>query len=135
LPASSQFGQERSLAIVGYGVGYVANEWPLEPRFADVPPARIVPALADEGIYLASESSFARVLRAHGQIVHRGRAKAPRAMRPPTTHIVSATNQAGRERQLRSLAFVVQRPTRFSNRPLQRIMCLMSNTRLGIFQG
>ena len=30
----------------------VANE----PRFADVPPARIVPALADEGIYLASES-------------------------------------------------------------------------------
>ena len=30
----------------------VANE----PRFADMPPARIVPALADEGIYLASES-------------------------------------------------------------------------------
>ena len=37
----------------------VANE----PRFADVPPARIVPKLADEGVYLASESSFARVLR------------------------------------------------------------------------
>jgi len=33
----------------------VANE----PRFADVPPARIVPKLADEGVYLASESSFA----------------------------------------------------------------------------
>ncbi len=30
-----------------------------EPRFADVPPARIVPALADEGIDLARESSFA----------------------------------------------------------------------------
>jgi putative transposase len=29
-----------------------------EPRFADTPPARIVPALADEGIYIASESSF-----------------------------------------------------------------------------
>ena len=29
----------------------VANE----PRFAETPPARIVPALADEGIYLASE--------------------------------------------------------------------------------
>jgi putative transposase len=29
----------------------VANE----PRFADTPPARIVPMLADEGIYLASE--------------------------------------------------------------------------------
>ena len=57
-----------------------------EPRFADVPPARIVPALADEGVYLASESTFARVLRAHGQSAHRGRAKAPKAMRPPTNH-------------------------------------------------
>ena len=28
----------------------VANE----PRFADVPPARIVPMLADEGVYLGS---------------------------------------------------------------------------------
>ena len=57
----------------------VANE----PRFADVPPARIVPALADEGVYLASESSFQRVLRAHGQTRHRGRAKAPRPQPPP----------------------------------------------------
>ncbi|GLC96476.1 hypothetical protein Tamer19_58850 [Cupriavidus sp. TA19] len=46
----------------------VANE----PRFADMPPARIVPMLADEGVYLASESSFGRVLRAHGQTRHRG---------------------------------------------------------------
>lgn len=67
----------------------VANE----PRFADVPPARIVPMLADEGIYLASESSFARVLRAHGQNARRGRAKAPRASRPPTTHIATAARQ------------------------------------------
>jgi len=64
-----------------------------EPRFADVPPARIVPALADEGIYLASESTFARVLRAHGQNAHRGRAKAPRVVRPPTTHIARAPRQ------------------------------------------
>jgi transposase InsO family protein len=64
-----------------------------EPRFADVPPARIVPALADEGIYLASESTFARVLRAHGQNAHRGRAKAPRAVRPPTTHIARAPRE------------------------------------------
>jgi transposase InsO family protein len=64
----------------------VANE----PRFAAVPPARIVPMLADEGVYLASESSFSRVLRAQGQSAHRGRAKAPRAVRPPTTHIATA---------------------------------------------
>lgn len=49
----------------------VANE----PRFADMPPARIVPMLADEGRYIASESSFQRVLRAHGQNRHRGRAQ------------------------------------------------------------
>jgi putative transposase len=64
----------------------VANE----PRFAAVPPARIVPMLADEGVYLASESSFSRVLRAQGQSAHRGRAKAPRTVRPPTTHIATA---------------------------------------------
>jgi len=38
-----------------------------EPRFADMPPARIVPMLADEGIYLASDSTFSRILRAHGR--------------------------------------------------------------------
>ena len=67
----------------------VANE----PRFADVPPARIVPMLADEGVYVASESTFARVLRAHGQAAHRGRAKAPKATRPPTTHVATAPRQ------------------------------------------
>ncbi len=67
----------------------VANE----PRFASVPPARIVPMLADEGVYIASESSFARVLRAEGQNAHRGRAKAPKAMRPPTTHIANGPRQ------------------------------------------
>jgi len=61
----------------------VANE----PRFADVPPARIVPALADEGTYIASEPSFHRVLRAHGQMRRRGRARPPRMPRPPSTHI------------------------------------------------
>jgi len=68
-----------------------------EPRFAETPPARIVPALADEGIYIASESSFHRVLRAHGQMNRRGRAQPPRTSpllrvlsRPPTTHIATS---------------------------------------------
>ena len=67
----------------------VANE----PRFASVPPARIVPMLADEGVYLGSESSMARVLREHGQSARRGRAKAPKTSRPPTTHIATAPGQ------------------------------------------
>lgn len=64
----------------------VANE----ARFADLPPARIVPMLADEGVYLASESTFHRLLREAGQTTHRGRAKAPTASRPPSTHIATA---------------------------------------------
>ena len=67
----------------------VANE----PRFASLPPARIVPMLADEGVYLASESSFRRVLKAHGQLTRRGRARAPHKSRPATTHIATGSNQ------------------------------------------
>ena len=50
-------------------------------------------ALADEGVYIASESSFGRVLRAHGQTRHRGRAKAPWRVRPPTTHVATGPRQ------------------------------------------
>jgi len=82
-PAHALSAEERAALL------RVANE----ARFDDVPPARIVPALADEGIYLASESSFQRVLRAHGQSRHRGRAKAPRPQRAPTTHVASAPRQ------------------------------------------
>lgn len=64
-----------------------------EPRFADMPPARIVPSLADEGEYVASESTFSRILRSEGQIQHRGRAKAPCKRRPPTTHVATGPRQ------------------------------------------
>lgn len=67
----------------------VANE----ARFAELPPARIVPMLADEGVYLASESTFRRVLRAAGQTAHRGRAKEPVSPRPPSTHVATAPRQ------------------------------------------
>jgi len=67
----------------------VANE----PRFADLPPARIVPMLADEGVYLASESTFTRVLLEQGHAQRRGRAKPPRPTRPPTTHVATAPGQ------------------------------------------
>jgi putative transposase len=64
-----------------------------EPRFAELPPARIVPMLADEGTYIASESSFHRVLKAHGQAQHRGRARVPQRKRPPSTHVATAPRQ------------------------------------------
>jgi len=44
-----------------------------QPQYASLPPAQIVPDLADQGRYLASESSFYRVLHAHQQVQRRGR--------------------------------------------------------------
>jgi hypothetical protein len=65
------------------------------PRFADMPPARIVPALADEGLYVASEASFHRVLREHGQMRRRGRARPPAAERRPAQHACGHRPGAG----------------------------------------
>jgi len=53
-----------------------------EPEFARMPPSQIVPILADRGRYIASESSFYRVLREADQLSHRGKARAPRHHRP-----------------------------------------------------
>ena len=41
-------------------------------EFGSLPPSQIVPRLADRGQYLASESTFYRVLRAAHQLQHRG---------------------------------------------------------------
>jgi transposase InsO family protein len=51
-------------------------------EFACMSPNQIVPALADQGVYIASESSFYRVLRQADQLAHRGKSKAPRHRRP-----------------------------------------------------
>jgi len=42
------------------------------PPYSQLPPYQIVPRLADQGIYLASESSFYRILKAANQLTHRG---------------------------------------------------------------
>ena len=61
-------------------------------EFASLPPSQIVPTLADRGEYLASESTFYRVLRQAGQQQHRGRTRAPRR-RPVSTHQATSPNQ------------------------------------------
>ncbi|MGH2603764.1 MAG: IS3 family transposase, partial [Dehalococcoidia bacterium] len=64
------------------------------PAFANLPPEQIVVRLLDEEHrYLASVSSFYRVLRRHGELTHRGRAKAPKRCAPPTTYQAKAPNQ------------------------------------------
>ena len=62
------------------------------PEFAHMPPSQIVPALADRGLYLASESSFYRVLRDADQLVRRGKARPPTRQRPMPLQ-ASAPNQ------------------------------------------
>jgi transposase InsO family protein len=51
-------------------------------EFMDLPPCQIVPALADKGTYIASESSFYRVLKAQNLMEHRGKSKKPSHNRP-----------------------------------------------------
>ncbi len=41
-------------------------------EFGELPPSQIVPRLVDQGQYVASESTFYRVLKAENQIRHRG---------------------------------------------------------------
>lgn len=62
------------------------------PKFADLPPSQIVPKLADEGEYLASESTIYRVLKEEKMNTHRNRSKAPVKKEVPT-HVATAPNQ------------------------------------------
>jgi len=64
-----------------------------QPDYASLPPSQIIPRMADKGIYIASESSFYRVLNAAGQLNHRGRHKARKCTKAPTTHIATESNQ------------------------------------------
>ncbi len=44
-----------------------------QPKYSTLTPYQIVPALLDLGQYIASESTFYRVMREHNQLQHRGR--------------------------------------------------------------
>ncbi len=63
------------------------------PQYANLPPSQIVPALADTGEYIASESSFYRVLKDHEQVNHRGRASEPRVVAKPQEYVATGPNQ------------------------------------------
>ena len=64
------------------------------PEHQSLPPSQIVPRLADEGVYIASEASFYRVLREHDQVNRRGRAQAPHQRAKPAAVAADASNQA-----------------------------------------
>lgn len=62
-------------------------------EFGSLPPGQIVPALADQGIYLASESTFYRIMHEKGQQNHRGRSSKPSQPKQPTTHCAYGPDQ------------------------------------------
>ncbi len=61
--------------------------------YAHLPPSQIVPQLADENRYIASEATFYRVLHTAGQQHHRSRAKRPHRHEAPTTYAATVANQ------------------------------------------
>lgn len=61
-------------------------------EYRDKSPAQIVPLLADKGIYIASESSFHRILKQEGLNTHRTRSK-PATRSRPKEIVAAAPNQ------------------------------------------
>lgn len=62
-------------------------------EFADLPPSQIVPRLADQGAYLASESTFYRILKAAKQLKHRRSERPSQARTKPKALSATAPNQ------------------------------------------
>lgn len=60
--------------------------------YYDLPPCQIVPKLADKGIYLASESTFYRILKEKNLLNHRGKSK-PANNNKPTPLVATGPNQ------------------------------------------
>jgi putative transposase len=62
------------------------------PAYCDFAPCKIVPMLADKGLYLGSESTFYRILREEKQLNHRGKSK-PRIYHKPKALVAIKANQ------------------------------------------
>jgi putative transposase len=62
------------------------------PEYRDLSPQQIVPRLADLGRYVASESTFYRLLRAEEQMTHRARWR-PATQRRPREHVATGPCQ------------------------------------------
>lgn len=81
-PANALTNEERHQLIK------VANS----PEYANLPPSQIVPKLADKGLYIASESTFYRVLKQEALLVHRSNTS-PKKFSPPASLTATKPNQ------------------------------------------
>lgn len=62
-------------------------------EYGHLPPSQIVPRLADQGIYVASESTIYRVLRAENQVRHRHAARPGQERSKPRALTATQPNQ------------------------------------------
>jgi transposase InsO family protein len=62
-------------------------------EFGHLPPSQIVPRLADQGRYIASESTFYRLLRAENQLTHRRNERPAQKRTKPRALCATAPNQ------------------------------------------
>ena len=63
-----------------------------QPKYADLPPSKIVPLLADEGHYIASEVTIYRILREEGQLAHRQSSRPARSVNKPKALVANKPN-------------------------------------------
>jgi len=61
-------------------------------KYMDLPPSQIVPLLADEGVYLASESTFYKILRERKLLEYRGKSKR-KSFEKPASLVATGPNQ------------------------------------------
>lgn len=81
-PANALSAEERALVIE------TANK----AEYANLPPCQLVPKLADEGKYIASESSFYRILNEEKLLAHRSKSN-PRTRKRPEALVAFKPNQ------------------------------------------
>ena len=62
-------------------------------EFKDLPPSQIVPRLADQGRFVASESTLYRLLRSAGQLTHRRTERAPQQRSRPRALVARRPDQ------------------------------------------
>jgi len=62
-------------------------------EFGSLPPSQIVPILADRGQYIASESTFYRIMKAENQLRHRGAERPAQRRHKPRALCATAPNQ------------------------------------------
>ena len=88
-PARVQTPKNRLSELERQRVLAIANS----PEFGHLAPSQIVPRMVDQGEYVASESTFYRVLKAANQLKHRGAEKPAKPRHKPRALAATAPGQ------------------------------------------